>query len=176
MIKQSTAEKHAAANAEMRTLYGDTMTHANLAEYKALTGVDPLWIRRGPTCIKLGRGLYRIPGGDGAPTVVKSAPVAEPSQRKFAKAKKERVVIPTPFDDDEDAVTPEPEEVVSDTPAPAGYNRPEPLMVHAWVCKASRITHCPGRKPGNFYGPDNSAPKCECGSEMQRHSWEKKVR
>jgi hypothetical protein len=191
-MKTSTSDKHAAANKEMRELYGDQMSHSQLAEYKALTGIDALWIRRGSTCIKLGRGLYQIPGGN-AVKVATSAPILpppSPSQRKFAKAKKsdtptprkskkDRVVIPTPFDDgaydapakgtdnDEDGTAP-----IID--APVGYYRPEPLMIHAWVCKASRTTHCPGRKPGSFYGPDNAAPKCECGSEMARHSWEKK--
>ena len=187
-----TNARHDAANKEMRELYGPTMTHAQLAEYKALTGTDALWIRRGPTCIKLGRGLYRIPGGDPAEVTQAAVVTAPESARKFAKTKKadapaptlrkgkkDRAVLPTPFDDgaydepakgtddDEDGTAP----IVD---APVGYYRPEPLMIHAWVCKSSRLTHCPGRKPGSFYGPDNAAPMCECGSEMQRHSWEKK--
>lgn len=59
------AQKHETVNADLRTRYGATMTHGDLSEYKRLTGVDALWIRRTPEN-KVGRGTYRIPGASDA--------------------------------------------------------------------------------------------------------------
>src|SRR4051812_1352530 len=67
----------AKVNAELRKLFGDTVTRQQLFDYRAKTGVYPVWIRRDES-LRVGRGLYRIPGADVTET---------------------RPVLPTPFDE-----------------------------------------------------------------------------
>jgi len=75
-------EKHESVNADLRKLYGPTITRAQLFEYKAKTGIFAEWLQKGPESHRIGRGLYAIPDTDG--TVVTAAPFvgrARASQR-----------------------------------------------------------------------------------------------
>jgi hypothetical protein len=173
-------------NADLRARFGDTCTRSQIMEYREETGIDPRWIRKGSAC-NVGRGLYRIPGGsDDAPALVR--PIPKPARREKVQTE-ERSVISSPFDDghyDE----PETEDAPADETPKRGRQPkapkaeplagrvldehgeiPRPVYVHAWVCDARSENMCPGRKPGNFYLPDGSCPKCECGSSMSRHAW-----
>jgi hypothetical protein len=140
-----------AVNEALRALHGDTVTRQQVLDYRDKTGIDAKWIRRNEAC-RIGRGVYRIPGGA-------SAPAGESVD--FSQ----RTVMPTPFDDDATVIS-RPAKIAID-PMPAV--EPEaPRFVHAWVCSDRE---CVGRKPGNFYPADGSMPVCECGKDMRRHSW-----
>jgi len=180
----------AAIIAELRERFGETCTRAEIMQYREESGNDPRWIRKGQSC-NIGRGLYRIPGGQGGSSPVMSS-VVTPKLAKREKVVKDdelvtddRSVISTPFDDghyDEDAPVAEKskrgrkvKEVVepfAGRELDAAGELPAPVYVHAWICDArTSTTHCPGRKPGTAYGPDGAPPVCECGSPMSRHAW-----
>lgn len=179
-------------NADLRARFGETCTRTQIMQYRDETGIDPRWIRKGSAC-NVGRGLYRIPGGTGEPAeapvrVQRTVPMAA---RREKTAPETRSVIPSPFDNgayDEPETQDEPADETpkrgrktkvaaprSDSMAGRELDEhgeiPKPFFVHAWVCDARAEQHCPGRKPGNFYMPDGSSPKCECGSTMTRHAW-----
>lgn len=175
-------------NAALVARFGSTVTRQELLQYREETGIDPKWIRRNDAC-RVGRGSYQIPTGKGS-TPAGPIAVAPAATRKMGKH--ERVVLPTPFDDgeyDESAEDAAPVEGKKRGRAPkvdamdALVNQPDydptiqeramPVFIHAWICPGD---NCPGRKRGDFFGPDMSAPKCECGTEMVRHSWTKKTR
>ena len=52
-------------NADLRKIYGATLTRADLFEYKAKTGVFAEWLQKGPDAHRIGRGLYAIPDAEG---------------------------------------------------------------------------------------------------------------
>jgi len=181
MRKSQANIDQAAVNAELRKQFGSTATRAQLLDYRSKTGIDPKWIRRNAAC-RIGRGVYEIPDG-----TTPDVPVRREAKRDKVPAG-ERAVLPTPFDDDtydgdaapvEDAPKRRGRKHKEEGPSlidapdyePAIQERAAPQFIHAWVCKGEG---CPGRKPGSFYGPDNSAPICECGAEMARHAWTKK--
>lgn len=178
-------------NAALRERFGETCTRTQILAYRDETGIDPRWIRKNPSCY-LARALYRIPVGFDEPCedVRQVSPAPKMAKReKVASGDRERVVIPSPFDDGaydepETDETPEPVKRTRKTKIDdpwagreldAAGEMPKPVMVHAWICNSYR-DGCPGRKPGSFHGPDFSSPKCECGSEMTRHAWTRKTK
>jgi MoxR-like ATPase len=74
-MKQTREQKHASVNADLRATYGDTITRAQLFEYKAKTGIFAEWLQKGPEARRVGRGLYAIPSASGH--VAPVAPVAK---------------------------------------------------------------------------------------------------
>lgn len=66
--KMTKTTKHDSINADLRKIYGATITRSQLLEYKAKTGINAVWIRRDPAN-RAGRGLYTIPTADGSPAV-----------------------------------------------------------------------------------------------------------
>jgi hypothetical protein len=85
-MKLSREQKHAQVNADLRATYGETITRAQLFEYKAKTGIFAEWLQKGPEAQRVGRGLYAIPSVSGQ----RLAPVAK-------RAETERLVpIPAP--------------------------------------------------------------------------------
>lgn len=66
-------------NAALRLKYGTTITRAQILDYKKKTGEYAVWIRRDAS-LRVGRGVYRIPGADYVPDT------ATPSRRKAAKS------------------------------------------------------------------------------------------
>lgn len=56
-----------AVNADLRAKFGATITRADILKYRKQTGVNPTWIRRDDS-LRVGRGLYRIPGANYTPT------------------------------------------------------------------------------------------------------------
>jgi hypothetical protein len=73
--------KHTSVNADLRNLYGDTITRAQLFEYKARTGIFAEWLQKGPESHRVGRGLYAIPHTDGSVPML-SAPPAKRAKRE----------------------------------------------------------------------------------------------
>jgi len=65
-------DTHASINADLRATYGETITRAQLFEYKGKTGVFAEWLQKGPEARRVGRGLYAIPDASGS--VVRTAP------------------------------------------------------------------------------------------------------
>lgn len=64
-MKLSRDQKHASVNADLRARYGETITRAQLFEYKAETGIFAEWLQKGPEAQRVGRGLYAIPSVSG---------------------------------------------------------------------------------------------------------------
>lgn len=60
--------KREAVNAALRDKYGATITRQQILAHKKATGDYAVWIRRDAT-LRIGRGLYRIPGADYTPAV-----------------------------------------------------------------------------------------------------------
>jgi hypothetical protein len=61
-MKQNRDSKHASVNADVRKIYGETITRAQLFDYKKKTGIFAEWLQKGPEAHRVGRGLYAIPG------------------------------------------------------------------------------------------------------------------
>ena len=171
-------------NAELRARFGDTVTRAEILAWRDESGIDPRWIRKGTAC-NIGRGLYRIPGGDGSVVPVDVPAPRMARREKVSDDSDSRSVIPSPFDDDtydepaEDAPKPKrgrkpkapAEDKLAGRTLDVNGEIPAPVFVHAWICDARADKHCPGRKPDFARGPDDAPPVCECGSTMSRHSW-----
>jgi MoxR-like ATPase len=54
-------------NADLRAKFGATITRADILKYRKQTGINPTWIRRDDS-LRVGRGLYRIPGANYVPS------------------------------------------------------------------------------------------------------------
>lgn len=66
-MKNANDSKRDAVNAALRAKYpSGTVTRAQLLDYKKRTGDYAVWIRRDPS-LRVGRGVYRIPGADYTP-------------------------------------------------------------------------------------------------------------
>jgi MoxR-like ATPase len=64
-MKQNRDSKHASVNADLRKTYGETITRAQLFDYKKKTGIFAEWLQKGPEAHRVGRGLYAIPDASG---------------------------------------------------------------------------------------------------------------
>ena len=73
-MKQTRESKHASVNADLRKIYGETITRAQLFDYKAKTGIFAEWLQKGPESHRIGRGLYAIPSADGAAVTAHAKP------------------------------------------------------------------------------------------------------
>jgi hypothetical protein len=191
-------------NADLRARFGETCTRTQILDYREETGIDPRWIRKGSAC-NIGRGLYRIPGGTGEPVAPRPV-APRPAKREKVTGERSVIPSPFDdgaYDEPESVtsdeltgdsgdntshVTSKPKRGrkakagAADDPQalhnqsdydPSIGERAKPVFIHAWICPAE---NCPGRKPGSFYPEGGGAPKCECGTEMVRHSWAKKAK
>ena len=78
-MQLSREAKHAQVNADLRARYGETITRAQLFEYKSETGIFAEWLQKGPGAQRVGRGLYAIPSTTGE-RLVPVAKRAEPER------------------------------------------------------------------------------------------------
>ena len=86
-------EKHATVNADLRSIYGDTISRAQLFDYKKKTGVFAEWLQKGPESNRVGRGLYAIPGVGSTKAVVAKIAMQD---RLVPVASAEPVATPAP--------------------------------------------------------------------------------
>jgi hypothetical protein len=76
-MKMTKEQRHAGINADLRKTYGETITRAQLFDYKTKTGIFAEWLQKGPEAHKIGRGLYTVPSGDGS---LSPLPIAKPAK------------------------------------------------------------------------------------------------
>jgi len=82
-------------NADLRAKFGATITRADILKYRKQTGVNPTWIRRDDS-LRVGRGLYRIPGANYTPTTAPSGRTPRVSRASVSDRLVPAVVPVTP--------------------------------------------------------------------------------
>jgi AAA domain (dynein-related subfamily) len=82
-------------NDKLRARFGNTITRAQILEFRDSDGVWAQWLQRDPA-LKIGRGLYRIPAKDGSVSAVVNSPVPATRQVKRQNARKSANTINVP--------------------------------------------------------------------------------